>query len=56
MSEVANRVLKNSGYLYFSMGLSILISLLNLQTFPEFGFSPFMDHFRNPGQLLCIFR
>lgn len=27
MSEVANRVLKNSGYLYFSMGLSMFVSL-----------------------------
>ena len=29
MSEVANRVLKNSRYLYFSMGLSMFVSLLN---------------------------
>lgn len=27
MSEIANRVLKNSGYLYFSMGLSMFVSL-----------------------------
>jgi len=27
MSEVANRVLKNSRYLYFSMGLSMFVSL-----------------------------
>ena len=27
MSETANRILKNSGYLYFSMGLSMVVSL-----------------------------